>query len=311
MPDQPPTTLRRGGRGGPGAAEGIVIADAPRAEQCRHGQPTDADDVPAPTSHVACLAHRGAGAEPRRRSVPEETPVAFTYNGTSYAVMMATPADLNDFAVGFSLTEGVIDCPADIASLDIVPHDAGIELRMWLASAHASALSERRHRLAGPTGCGLCGVESLATAVPPIRPVGDGIMLAPDQIAAALPLLVSAQELNGATRAMHAAGFFLPGHGLLSAREDVGRHNALDKLVGDLVCREIEGATGFVVVTSRVSVEMVQKTAVLGASVIVAISAPTALAIRSAERAGITLVAVARDDGFEVFTHPHRIVAQG
>jgi len=286
-----------------------VVADATRAEEYKPGPPAGASDVPASLSHVACVAHRSAGAEPYIRGVPEETPVAFTYNGSSYAVMMATPSDLPDFAVGFSLTEGVISRPAEIASLDIVTHEAGVELRMWLASARASALSERRRRLAGPTGCGLCGVESLASAVPPIRPVADGITLAPERIIAALPLLVSAQELNGATRAVHAAGFFVPGCGLVSVREDVGRHNALDKLIGDLVCRDIAGATGFIVVTSRVSVEMVQKTAMLGASVIVAISAPTALAIRSAERAGITLVAIAREDGFEVFTHARRIRA--
>lgn len=279
------------------------------AQERKHDRLATAGANPEALSRVACFAHRGAGAEPRTRSVPEETPIAFTYDGTSYAVMMATPADLHDFAVGFSLSEGVIGSPADIASLDIVAHEAGVELRMWLVPGRASALSERRHRLAGPTGCGLCGVESLATAVPPLRPVGAGIALAPEVIAAALPALVAAQELNDATKAMHAAGFFVPGRGLLSAREDVGRHNALDKLVGDLVCREIAGATGFVVVTSRVSVEMVQKTAVLGASVIVAISAPTALAVRSAERAGITLVAVARDDGFEVFTNARRIRA--
>lgn len=287
----------------------MVVADATIAKGWELVIRGDVSGMPASLRHVACLAQRGVGAEHSVRSVPEETPVAFTYNGTSYAVMMATPSDLTDFAVGFSKSEGVIAGGGDIASLDIVAHDAGVELRMWLASAPASALSERLHRLAGPTGCGLCGVESLATAVPEIRPVTEGIALAPEQIAAALPLLISAQELNGATKATHAAGFFVPDRGLLSVREDVGRHNALDKLIGDLARRDIAGATGFVVVTSRISVEMVQKTAVLGASVIVAISAPTALAIRTAERAGITLVAIARADGFEVFTHARRIRA--
>jgi len=268
-----------------------------------------AGDVPASLVYVACLAHRGVDAEPRTRRVPEETPIAFTYNGTSYAVMMATPSDLTDYAIGFSLTESVIDSPAEIASLDVVTYETGVELRMWLASAQAAALSERRRRLTGPTGCGLCGTESLATAVPPVRPVTDGITLAPEVIAAALPLLVSAQDLNGATKAMHAAGFFVPGRGLVSVREDVGRHNALDKLIGVLARREIAGAHGFVVLTSRVSVEMVHKAAVLGATIIVAISAPTALAIRTAERAGITLVAIARSDGFEIFTHAQRIRA--
>jgi FdhD protein len=253
---------------------------------------------------------RGGSAERRIRSVPEETPVALTYNGTSYAVMMATPSDLVDYAIGFSLAEGVIVHPADVASLDVIAHDAGVELRMWLAPAQAATFFERRRRLTGPTGCGLCGIESLAAALPAVRQVSDGIAVTHQTIMTALSALVSAQTLNGATRAVHAAGFFVPGSGMVSVREDVGRHNALDKLIGDLARRDIAGATGVVMLTSRVSVDMVHKAAVLGASIIVAISAPTALAIRTAERAGVTLVAVARDDGFEVFTHPHRICAE-
>jgi FdhD protein len=267
----------------------------------------DSTILPASVSHVPCLVHRGVGTERRIRSVAEETPIALSFNGTSYAVMMATPCDLTDFAVGFSLADGVIRCPADIESLEIVTHEAGIELRMWLAPARASAFAERRRRLTGPTGCGLCGVESLVGALPPIPHVSDGIAITPQLIAAVLPLFASAQTLHRETKAMHAAGFFVPGQGLVSVREDVGRHNALDKLAGDLARRNIPGSTGFVVLTSRVSVEMVQKTAMLGASTIVAVSAPTALAIRVAEQAGITLVAIARDDGFEIFSCAHRL----
>jgi FdhD protein len=268
-----------------------------------------AREPPAPVSRVACVSHRGADIQHRIRSVPEETPVAITYNGASYAVMMATPSDLADFALGFSLAEGVIASPADIESLEVVAQDAGVELRMWLAPARAAAVANRRRMLAGPVGCGLCGVESLA-ALPVARGVSAGVKIAPSEIATATRLLASAQGLNANTRAMHAAGFFVPGEGLLSAREDVGRHNALDKLIGDVARRGLEGAAGVVVVTSRVSVEMVQKAAALDAGVIVAISAPTALAIRAAGRAGVTLVAIARDDGFEVFTHPRRICAE-
>lgn len=266
--------------------------------------------LPAATDNAPCVAQRGERAEHRSRSVPEETPVALTYNGASYAVMMATPSDLVDYAVGFSLAEGVIGHPADVASLDVIAHDAGVELRMWLAPAQAATFFERRRRLTGPTGCGLCGVESLAAALPTVRQVSDGIAVTHQTIMTALSALVSAQTLNGATRAVHAAGFFVPGSGMVSVREDVGRHNALDKLIGDLTRRDIAGATGVVMLTSRVSVDMVHKAAVLGASIVVAISAPTALAIRTAERAGVTLVAVARDDGFEIFTHPHRIRAE-
>lgn len=265
--------------------------------------------TPDPVSRVACVSHRGTDALRRIRSVPEETPVALTYNGASYAVMMATPSDLADFALGFSLAEGVVGSPADIESLDVVAHDAGVELRMWLAPARAAAVADRRRMLAGPVGCGLCGVESL-TALPVARAVSGGVTIAPGEIAAALQSLASAQRMNATTRAMHAAGFFVPGKGLVSLREDVGRHNALDKLIGDLARRGVAGAAGVVVMTSRVSVEIVQKAAVLDAGVIVAISAPTALAIRTAERAGITLVAIAREDGFEAFTHTQRIRAE-
>ncbi|MGA8159078.1 MAG: formate dehydrogenase accessory sulfurtransferase FdhD, partial [Rhodoplanes sp.] len=200
--------------------------------------------------------------------------------------------------------------PADVTSLDVISHDAGLELRMWLAPVQAATFFDRRRRLTGPTGCGLCGIESLAAALPAVRQVSDGIAVTHQTIMTALSALVSAQALNGATRAVHAAGFFVPGSGMVSVREDVGRHNALDKLIGDLARRDIAGATGIVMLTSRVSVDMVHKAAVLGASIIVAISAPTALAIRTAERAGVTLVAVARDDGFEIFTHPRRICAE-
>ena len=264
-------------------------------------------ELPASIDHVRSLAYRKWAAHARMRVVPEETPVALSFNGTTYAVMMATPADLADFAVGFSLAEGVIACLADIESFAVVTHPTGIELQMWLAPARASALGERRRNLAGPTGCGLCGVESLASVLPAIPHVEGGIAVSPQTVFAALSSLAPEQPLFQETRAVHAAGFFVPDTGFMSVREDVGRHNALDKLVGDLAHRNIAGATGLVALTGRISIEMVQKTAALGASVIVAISAPTALAIRAAEAAGITLVAIAREDGFEVFTHSSRI----
>lgn len=269
----------------------------------------DGPVLPAAVRRVPSAVHRGSAAVPGLRAVPEETPVAFTYERSTYAVMMATPADLADFALGFSLTEGVIERPADLRSLDIVTHETGIELRMRLASDRADRLFERKRRLTGPVGCGLCGIESLAGALPPVPPVGPGIAVAPETIASALQAMVGAQALNRQARALHAAGLFLPGQGLVGSREDVGRHNALDKLIGDLTARGIQGAAGLVVVTSRVSIEMVHKAAVLGSTVIVAVSAPTALGVRAAEAAGITLIAIARDDGFEVFTHPHRLRA--
>ncbi|TAK48203.1 MAG: formate dehydrogenase accessory sulfurtransferase FdhD [Xanthobacteraceae bacterium] len=256
---------------------------------------------------VACVVYRGTEAIAQTRVVPEEVPVALSYNGTTHAVMMATPADLTDFAIGFSLTEGVIDAAADVESFEVVTQEAGIELRMWLAPGRAVDFAARRRRLAGPTGCGLCGIESLEQALPAVAPVGPGITAEAQTIRAAVASLTSTQAIHRATSAVHAAGFFMPGAGLIAVREDVGRHNALDKLIGHLARRGIDGAGGIVVLTSRVSVEMVQKAATLGATIVVAISAPTALAIRVADQAGITLVAVARPDSFEVFTHEARI----
>jgi FdhD protein len=242
------------------------------------------------------------------RLVPEETPVAFAYEGASYAVMMATPADLADFALGFSLNEGVIRAPGDIEALDIVPGDDGILLRMALSRAPASSFWERRRYLAGPSGCGLCGLESLAEAARRPRLVQGGIRVAGDEIFEAMALLPGLQKMNRLTGALHAAAFWTPQDGIVAVREDVGRHNALDKLTGALAAAGLSAGKGAVLLTSRVSVEMIQKAASLGAPIVVAVSAPTALAVRAAEAAGITLIAVARRDGFETFTHQQRIL---
>jgi FdhD protein len=238
------------------------------------------------------------------RAVAEESPVAFTYGRTTYAVMMATPADLEDFAFGFSFTEGVAR-PDEIAELEIVEHPRGVELRMTLCDGRDVALMNRRRKLAGPVGCGLCGIESLEAAIAPARQVDSKISVGRDEIFAALGRIGAHQKLNLETRAVHGAGFWpLGANDFAQVREDVGRHNALDKLCGAL---RGDAQGGIVVLTSRVSIEMVQKSAAMNAGVVVAVSAPTALAIETAKVAGITLVAVARDDAFEVFTHKHRI----
>ena len=227
--------------------------------------------------------------------------------------MMASPCDIPDFALGFSLTEGIIENASDILSLDVIAVEDGIEARMWIADDRMRLLSARRRHLAGPTGCGLCGVESLSEAVRPAARVSSELTVTADLVRAAMARLGPAQALNIETRAVHAAGYFEPGRGLLAVREDVGRHNALDKLVGHVrgegLRQGADPAHGLLLLTSRVSIEMVQKAAVLGVGVMAAISAPTALAVRTAERAGITLAAIVRDDGFEVFTHPARITA--
>jgi FdhD protein len=253
---------------------------------------------------------RDGSAGDGTRLIPEETPLAVTYNGGAYAVMMGTPQNLEDFAIGFSKSEGIVASADDIQSLEVVRLDDGIELRMWLAHDNAARISERRRHIAGPTGCGICGVDSIAQALRPAAVVPHGRTFTPADVMTAMQGIAPLQAINRQTRAVHAAAFWSPVRGLVALREDVGRHNALDKLAGALARSRTAAGDGMVLLTSRVSVEMVQKTATIGAPVMVAVSAPTALAVRTAEAAGITLIAVARQDGFEVFTHGGRIVAR-
>jgi FdhD protein len=263
-----------------------------------------------PARTVQRKVWRDGSASESARVIPEETALALTYNGGTYAVMMGTPQDLEDFAIGFSLSEGIIQSLDDIDSLDVVGLDDGIELRMWLAQSKADRLSDRRRHIAGPTGCGICGIDSIAEAVRPAAIVAAGGSFSPQQITAAIQSIPPLQAINVATRAVHAAAFWTKAAGIVALREDVGRHNALDKLAGALAQQKLDAADGMVLLTSRVSVEMVQKTAAMGAPLMVAVSAPTALAVRMADTAGITLAAIARADGFEVFTHPGRIAAE-
>lgn len=254
-----------------------------------------------PTVKLPRLTSNGTQDE---RMVAEECPIALVYDGTTVAVLMATPSDLTDLALGFSLTEGIIEDAGEIEELSVVPGSDGIEVRTWLRPRAGRLLKDRRRRLVGPTGCGLCGIESLAEANRIHRPVERWISLTPEQIGASIENLGEVQVLNHATRATHAAGFFRPGHKDMILREDVGRHNALDKLAGALASQGISGQTGAVILTSRISVEMVQKAASIGVGIIVAISAPTGLAIRTAQVSGLTLIGIARGSDFEIFSHP-------
>ncbi len=240
------------------------------------------------------------------RALPEEMPVALVYNGSTQAVMMATPADLVDFAVGFTLTEGIAPL-AEIGEVEIVEHAAGIEARMWLPAEREAVLAERRRAMTGPVGCGLCGIDSLDQALRPLpRLAASALMLSPADLRLALDELRDWQPLHDETRATHASGFYVPGQGIVMAREDVGRHNALDKLIGALARAGTDPASGAIALTSRISVEMVQKAVMAGAPVVMAVSAPTAHAVRLADSARLTLVSTARGAA-TVFTHPDRI----
>jgi FdhD protein len=245
------------------------------------------------------------------RMLAEETAIAITYNRVTHAVMMATPDDLRDFAVGFSLSEAIIPAPDAIEAFDVIEAEGGLELRLWIAPALMAALETRRRRLAGATGCGMCGLESLEEALRPSPPSPAGRVFTQEAILQAASSLSPAQRLNQATRAVHAAGFWLQGPGLLAVREDVGRHNAVDKLFGAMALAGQAVGDGILVLTSRISIELVQKAARMGAAVVVAVSAPTALAVRAAASAGMTLVGVARADGFEVFAGGSRIQGAG
>lgn len=262
-----------------------------------------------PITTTTRIARRMDGTTEAVRSVPEETPVALSYAGTTHAVMMASPADFDDFALGFSLTEGIIAGPDEIASVIVEDAGAGIDIQIRLKDSAKTRFQARRRRLAGPVGCGLCGIESIDEALRSAANVSAArLTLGTADITEAVRLLARQQPFHTETGAVHAAGFYIPGQGIVLAREDVGRHNALDKLAGALAKEGIAGSTGAVVVTSRVSVEMVQKTAAIGAPFIVAVSAPTALAIRTADTAGMTLVALVRGDDFDIFTHPERLM---
>jgi formate dehydrogenase accessory protein FdhD len=240
--------------------------------------------------------------------IAEEVPVALVYNNISHAVMMATPADLSDFGLGFSLSEGILADRDELMDIGVSESEAGIEVRMAIALKRFRLLRERRRTLAGRTGCGICGVESLEQAMRPVPPVAAPTTVPIEAIYAALAELPRQQAVNQLTRSVHAAAWANRAGQIQLAREDVGRHNALDKLIGAMAWRGIAAADGFALITSRCSVEMVQKAAAVGIPVLVAISAPTALARRVAEACNLTLVALARPDSVLVVTHPERIL---
>jgi FdhD protein len=238
-------------------------------------------------------------------TIAEETPVTFAYNGVSHAVMMATPADLEDFAVGFTLTEGLVERAELLDVVSVVRYSGGIELQIETSAQIAS--DARRRRLAGRSGCGICGkadVEHVLRAMPRVE--SDACFQAA-AIARAMSALASRQPLNDATGAAHAAAWASADGEVEWVREDVGRHNALDKLIGALTRAAVVATDGFIVMTSRGSFELVQKAAIFGAPLLATVSAPTGLAVRVANDAGITLAGFARDARVTVYTHAARV----
>ena len=263
--------------------------------------------APASSITAASRVLRGDAADATARRIAEEVPVALAYNNVVQAVMMATPQDLEDFAWGFSLTEGIVADPDEIVSVAVRAVADGTEIHVTVEDEATARAASRERKLVGRTSCGLCGVTSLAQAVVAPRAVGRRLRVAHAALETALAALPDFQPLNRETHAVHAAAWAAPDGRILLAREDVGRHNALDKLIGAMARGHVDPAHGFCVITSRCSYEMVQKAMMIGVEMLVAVSAPTGWALRLAEAAGMTLVAVARADSQTVFTHPERL----
>jgi formate dehydrogenase accessory protein FdhD len=268
-----------------------------------------ADDRPIRAVAETVRAWRIAGnaAAPAETAVAAEVPVALAYNGVSHVVMMASPADLADFALGFSLSEGILADAGELHAIAVEDGGDGIEIDLEVAPAAVERLGARRRNLTGRTGCGLCGVDELAQVARPLERVSVGTKIEIGAIHRALEALRGHQAINRLTGAVHAAAWADPAGAIVLAREDVGRHNALDKLIGAMARAGTDVRSGFAVITSRCSFEMVQKAATLGMPVLVAISAPTTMALRIAERTGLTLVALARSDSVTAYVNPGRI----
>ena len=278
--------------------------------------------VDAPLSEVSVTRWRDGVCSQAKDKVAEEVPIALIYNGVSHAVMLATPQDLEDFALGFSLSEGILQNKSELYDVEIVAQSQGIELRLEVASEAFAKLKERRRNLTGRTGCGLCGAESLEQALRlpalenPVREKNaalqatihqaSGASITVSSILMAFKTLQAKQVLQQATGATHACAWVNAQGDIVMLREDVGRHNAMDKLIGALA-KSAKQQNGFVLTSSRASVEMVQKVALAGYHILAAISAPTGLAMRIAQTYGVTLVGFLREQQFVIYAHPQRI----
>ena len=261
------------------------------------------------TAGIRLSAWRNGVPRQTERCLAEETPIAITYNELPYAVMMASPLNLDDFALGFTLTEGFVTHPGEIISCKTVPHELGVELRMVLARPALERVLTRRRRVAGYTGCGVCGLESLEQAMRPLPKVAGGVIIQAEALRAAFTGLAAQQPLNQATRSVHAAAFWSPELGMGPVREDVGRHNAVDKVIGG---QFLEGngllSRAILVVSGRASFELMQKALAAGIPMLVAVGAPSSLAVQVAERFGATLIGFTKPSGFNIYTGSARVL---
>jgi FdhD protein len=250
---------------------------------------------------------KGQLYERREDFIAEEVPISLIYNQIPHVVMLATPTNLEEFALGFSITEGIIKSPHELLSARVYNRSNGIEVQLKIPEHRFDCLSDKGRNLTGRTGCGLCGASTLQQAIRQPNTVKGELSVSAEDLRSALFDLCNHQKLNHITGAVHAAAWVVPGQGISDIREDVGRHNALDKLIGCLLRNNKDLSSGFIIITSRASYEMVQKTAWVGISLLAAISAPTGLAIRLANETGLTLIGFARDDQHVVYTHPRRL----
>jgi FdhD protein len=243
--------------------------------------------------------------------VAEEVPVALTYNGIPYVVMLCTPLNLEDLALGFTLSEGIVAGRGEISSVEVSPPSEGTyQVNIGIGGERFSQLLRRQRNTTGRTGCGLCGEATVEEAIRPIPQTSRGVRVQAEELHAALRDLRTRQKLNALTGSVHAAAWVVPGQGISVVREDVGRHNALDKVIGALKrdSADFDLAQGYFVITSRASYEMVQKTATVGGAFLVAVSAPTAFAVRLARSSGMTLVGFVRDDQRVVYSAGERLI---
>lgn len=269
---------------------------------------TTTPSAPATSSEVQVRRWRDGKSEHVGDVVAEEAPVALTYHGVPHVVMLATPADLEDLGVGFTLSEAIVEKPEEIRSVELLTDDGALEVRIGIASERFSAVLQRQRNLTGRTGCGVCGAETIEEAIRHPAPVGAGPKVSIAELHAVLAQLRERQPLNLVTGSVHAAAWVRPGKDIELVREDVGRHNALDKVIGALIRAKIDPSAGYLVVTSRASYEMVQKAATVGVAFLAAVSAPTGLAIRLAEECGLTLVGFAREHQHVVYAHEQRVL---